>query len=128
MKNSKNQIFIITATGILVFVAVFAGILLTRNAGKSTKTINTESAISVIERYVKKIDPRQAEVIKSPVELTDSHVDVCSSDLTLTPIPLPCSRIPACMQRFFPLPKNAGRERTGGSMRWQKALTDQGLR
>ena len=75
MKNSKNQIFIITATGILVFVAVFAGILLTRNAGKSTKTINTESAISVIERYVKKIDPRQAEVIKSPVELTDSHVD-----------------------------------------------------
>lgn len=54
MKNSKNQIFIITATGILVFVAVFAGILLTRNAGKSTKTINTESAISVIERYVKK--------------------------------------------------------------------------
>ena len=89
MKNSKNQIFIITATGILVFVAVFAGILLTRNAGKSTKTINTESAISVIERYVKKIDPRQAEVIKSPVELTDSHVDelpdIDTNDITVRP-------------------------------------------
>lgn len=89
MKNSKNQIFIITATGILVFVAVFAGILLTRNAGKSTKTINTESAIAVIERYVKKIDPRQAEVIKSPVELTDSHVDelpdIDTNDITVRP-------------------------------------------
>ena len=75
MKNNKIQIFVIGAMGVVVFVLVFFGIVLTRNAGKSKKTINTESAAKVIERYVKNIGPRQAEVIKSPVELANSRVD-----------------------------------------------------
>lgn len=75
MKNSKNQIVVIVVAGILVFAVSLAGILLTRNAGKSKKTVNTEAAVSTIAKYVKKIDPRQAEIIKSPVELADSNVD-----------------------------------------------------
>lgn len=75
MKNSKNQIVVIVAAGILVFVVSLAGILLTRNAGKPKRTVDAETAAAAIARYVKKIDPRQAEVIKSPVELTDSSVD-----------------------------------------------------
>ena len=89
MKNSKNQIFIIAATGILVFVIVFAGINLTRNVGKSTKAVNTEAAVSVIERYVKKIDPKEAQIIKSPVELADNHVDelpdIDTNEITVQP-------------------------------------------
>ena len=34
MKNNKIQIFVIGAMGVVVFVLVFFGIVLTRNAGK----------------------------------------------------------------------------------------------
>ena len=89
MKNSKNQIVIIMAVGILVFVVSFAGILLTRNAGKSKKTVDTETAAAAIARYVKKIDPSQAEVIKSPVELADTSVDelpeIDTNEITVRP-------------------------------------------
>ena len=89
MKNNKLQIFVIGAMGVVVFVLVFFGIVLTRNAGKSKKTINTESAAKVIERYVKNIGPRQAEVIKSPVELANSRVDelpdIDTNEITVQP-------------------------------------------
>ncbi len=89
MKNNKIQIFVIGAMGVVVFVLVFFGIVLTRNAGKSKKTINTESAAKVIERYVKNIGPRQAEVIKSPVELANSRVDelpdIDTNEITVQP-------------------------------------------
>ncbi len=75
MKNSKNQGFVIAGIGVVVFILAFAGILLTRNAGKSAKTVSTESAVATIERYVKKIGPTQAPVVKSPVELADNSVD-----------------------------------------------------
>ncbi len=89
MKNNKLQIFVIGAMGVVVFGLVFFGIVLTRNAGKSKKTINTESAAKVIERYVKNIGPRQAEVIKSPVELANSRVDelpdIDTNEITVQP-------------------------------------------
>ena len=80
MKNNKIQIFVIGAMGVVVFVLVFFGIVL---------TINTESAAKVIERYVKNIGPRQAEVIKSPVELANSRVDelpdIDTNEITVQP-------------------------------------------
>lgn len=51
MKNNKMQTAIIAGLGVLVFAVVFAGILLTRNAKKSPKTINTESAVATLEQY-----------------------------------------------------------------------------
>ena len=89
MKNNKLQVFVIGAMGVVGFGLVFFGIVLTRNAGKSKKTINTESAAKVIERYVKNIGPRQAEVIKSPVELANSRVDelpdIDTNEITVQP-------------------------------------------
>ena len=46
MKNNKKQAAIIAAIGLAVFVIAFAGIMLTRNVGKSAKTVSTESAMS----------------------------------------------------------------------------------
>ncbi len=43
MKNGKNQLLMIIGIGVLVFAASFAGILLTRNVGKSSKAVNTEA-------------------------------------------------------------------------------------
>ena len=44
MKNGKNQLLMIIGIGVLVFAASFAGILLTRNVGKSSKAVNTEAS------------------------------------------------------------------------------------
>lgn len=90
MKNSKNQGFVIAGIGVVVFILAFAGILLTRNAGKSAKTVSTESAVATIERYVKKIGPTQAPVVKSPVELADNSVDelpdIDTNPVTVQPV------------------------------------------
>lgn len=75
MRKNGKQAAIIAAMGVVVFLAAFGGILLTRNVGKSASTVSTESAVSTIGRYMKKIAPRQAEVVKSPVELADTNVD-----------------------------------------------------
>ena len=50
MKNGKNQLLMIIGIGVLVFAASFAGILLTRNVGKSSKAVNTEAAAAVIAK------------------------------------------------------------------------------
>ncbi len=89
MKNNKMQAAIIAGLGVLVFAVVFAGILLTRNAKKTPKTINTESAVATLERYEKRIAPSVAEVVKSPVELTDVTVDelpdIDTNEITVGP-------------------------------------------
>ena len=90
MKNSKNQGLVIAGIGVAVFVLAFAGIMLTRNAGKSAKTVSTESAAATIEKYVKKIGPAQAPVVKSPVELADTSVDelpdIDTNGITVSPV------------------------------------------
>lgn len=73
MKTNKKQAAAIAAIGVAVFIIAFAGIMLTRNVGKSAKTVSTESAVSAIEKYMKKIAPRQAQTVKSPVELAASQ-------------------------------------------------------
>lgn len=89
MKNNKKQAAMIGVMGIVVFVIAFGGIVLTRNVGKSAKTVSTEAAVSTIEKYVKKIAPRQAEVVKSPVELAGSNVDelpdIDTNEITINP-------------------------------------------
>ena len=89
MKESRNQMFAIAGIGVLVFIIALAGIAFTRNAGKSAKTVSIESAVSTIEKYVKKIGPSQAPVVKSPVELADTGVDelpdIDTNEITVRP-------------------------------------------
>ncbi len=89
MKNSRNQMFAIAGIGVLVFVIALAGIAFTRNAGKPAKTVSAEAAASAIEKYVKKIAPAQAPVVKSPVELADTGVDelpdIDTNEITVKP-------------------------------------------
>lgn len=90
MKTNKKQAAAIAAIGVAVFIIVFAGIMLTRNVGKSAKTVSTESAVSAIEKYMKKIAPRQAQTVKSPVELAASQVDelpdIDTNPITVEPV------------------------------------------
>ena len=89
MKNNKKNILIIAIIGILVFLIAFVGINVTRNVGKSKKTVNTEEAMSTIEKYTKKINAQTADVIKSQVELDNNTVDelpdIDKNEITVKP-------------------------------------------
>ena len=61
MNNKKSTMILIPVIGIIVFIVVFLGISLTKNAGKSAKTVNVEEATATIQKYVKKIAPGTAE-------------------------------------------------------------------
>ena len=90
MKNNKKQAVIIAVMGLVVFVIVFGGIMLTRNVGKSAKTVSTESAAAAIEKYMKKIAPNVADPVKSPVELAAGDVDelpdIDTNQITVKPV------------------------------------------
>ncbi len=75
MNNKKSTMILIPVIGIIVFIVVFLGISLTKNAGKSAKTVNVEEATATIQKYVKKIAPGTAEERKSAVELVNNEID-----------------------------------------------------
>ena len=65
---NKKSIGILAAVVVIVCAAVFGGIYATRNIGKSEKKITQESAVNRLEKMVKKIEPRTAQPVKSPIE------------------------------------------------------------
>lgn len=69
-----KKIGIVAASVVIMCVLVFGGIYLTRNIGKSEKTISKENAQERLEKMVDRIDPRTAEPVKSPIEY-DSEED-----------------------------------------------------
>ena len=75
MNNKKSTMILIPVIGIIVFIVVFLGISLTKNAGKSAKTVNAEEATATIQKYVKKIAPGTAQERKSAVELVNNEID-----------------------------------------------------
>ena len=76
MKNRDLKSTVsIAVVGVIVFLIVFVGISLTRNIGKSAKTVNTEDAISTIQRLSKKVNAKEAAPIRSAVELVDNGID-----------------------------------------------------
>ncbi len=83
MKNNKKQAAIIAAIGLAVFVIAFAGIMLTRNVGKSAKTVSTESAVASIEKYIKKIAPKEAEQLAG--NDVDELPDIDTNEITVKP-------------------------------------------
>ena len=60
---------------IIAAIVIFGGIALTRNLGKSTKEISTESAEKQLAKMVSKIDPFEGEPVKSAVEYTNTADD-----------------------------------------------------
>ena len=62
---NKKTIGILATVVILVCAAVFGGIYLTRNLGKSEKTISKENAGKRLSKMVEKIDPKTSKPVKS---------------------------------------------------------------
>ena len=77
--KKKNTVIIIIGILIVVFAVTFAGIYLTRNLGKSERTISEESAKSRLAKMVKEINPSTSDPVKSAVEY--SNEDNLASEL-----------------------------------------------
>lgn len=75
----NNKIAIIVTSFVLMCVVIFGGITLTRNIGKSTKTVNKEDAITHLNKMVKEIEPEAGQVYSSAVEYSD--VDTTAQEL-----------------------------------------------
>ncbi|MCI8640113.1 MAG: solute-binding protein [Coprococcus sp.] len=86
---NKKVIGILSAVIVLVCAAVFAGIYLTRNIGKSEKVISQESATKQLEKMVDRIDPNIGTPMKSPIEYdavedeADELPDIDTCDVTV---------------------------------------------
>ena len=71
MENNAKKYGIIAIIFVVVAVCVFGGIYLTRNVGKSEKTVSKEQAEHNLEKMVKRIDPMMGKPVKSSVEYSD---------------------------------------------------------
>lgn len=65
---NKKAIGILACVIVLVCAAVFGGIYVTRNIGKSEKVISEESAEKRLAKMVDKINPETGTPVKSPIE------------------------------------------------------------
>lgn len=72
MKN-KKVVGILAIVIVLVCAAVFGGIYVTRNIGKSEKVISEESAVKRLSKMVDRINPGTADPVKSPIEYDSSE-------------------------------------------------------
>lgn len=68
--NAKN-VGIVGVIAVIVIALVFGGVALTRNVGKSDKTISREAALESLEKYVKKINPAEAQPVKGQVSYSE---------------------------------------------------------
>lgn len=71
---NKKTVGILAAVVVIVCAAVFGGIYVTRNLGKSEKVISEENAEKRLTRMVDKINPVTGTPVKSPIEY-DSEED-----------------------------------------------------
>lgn len=73
MKNNNAKNFMaIGVIGVIICVLVFGGIALTRNLGKSSKTVNREESLTQLSKYVKNISPKTGNPVKGQVTYDDS--------------------------------------------------------
>lgn len=70
---NKKTIGILACVIVLVCAAVFGGIYVTRNIGKSEKVISEESAEKRLAKMVDKINPETGTPVKSPIEFDSAE-------------------------------------------------------
>lgn len=107
MNMDKKSIGILVAVIILVCAAVFGGIYVTRNIGKSEKTVSKESAVKRLEKMVKRIDPKEGRPVKSPIEYDAAEDDAAElPDIETCPVGVKAST--PLYAEIFSSPEKAG--------------------
>lgn len=70
MNTKKNNAGILALLAVIVLAAIFGGLTISRNVGKSSKTISRESSLKKLESMVRKIEPVNGTPTKGTVEYT----------------------------------------------------------
>ena len=68
--NNKKVLIVIGAIVVLC-VIVFGGIALTQNVGKDERVIDAEKGAASVAQMASKVNPKTANLVKSPIEYTD---------------------------------------------------------
>lgn len=80
--NFKKNIFVFIGIAAFMLVAIWGGITLTKNLGKSDKVITTENANEELEGFYKKITVHNVTPRKESVTLTDNSIDKTLPDIS----------------------------------------------
>ena len=69
-RGAGKNIGILVMLAVVVLAAIFGGLTISRNIGKSTKTVSRESSLKTLERMVARIEPVTGTPTKGTVEYT----------------------------------------------------------
>ena len=67
----KSHAGILLALAVVVLAAIFGGLFVSRNLGKSTKTVSRESSQRTLEKMIDHIEPQQGTPTKGTVEYAE---------------------------------------------------------
>ena len=118
---NKKAIGILACVIVIVCAAVFGGIYVTRNIGKSEKVISEESAEKRLAKMVDKINPETGTPVKSPIEY-----DSAEDEADELPDIDTCKVMVEAETSLYAERRAA--ERTAGFARWQRNSTNTATR
>lgn len=104
---NKKIAGILVIAVILVCAAVFGGIYVTRNIGKSEKVISEENAEKRLTKMVDKINPRTGTPVKSPIEY-DSAEDEADELPDIDTCAVPVKAETSLYAEIYSSPEKAG--------------------
>ncbi len=123
---NKKAIGILAGVVILVCAAVFGGIYVTRNIGKSEKVISEESAEKRLARMVDKIHPETGTPVKSPIEY-DSAEDEADELPDIDTCAVGVEAQTSLYAEIFSSPEKAGSGTDGWLCEMAEEFNDQGF-
>ncbi|SFR80839.1 vWA domain-containing protein [Anaeromicropila populeti] len=71
----KNKYIAFIAIGIFSFLALYVGLTVTKNWGKTSSEISTDTALKKLEKMVDDVDPQQVEARKANVQLGGNNLE-----------------------------------------------------
>lgn len=117
----KKRVIIGLVVGLLVISGLVFGILFaTRNTGKTSRTISTETAVQRLASMVRDIDPSTAQPVKSSVEY--SEADTKAEELPeLDTNPITCEATTPTFAEIWSSPEKANKGTDG----WMREMAEQ---
>jgi len=114
MNNSKSfSKFVLSLIlfGVIVFILIYSGILLTKNIGKSKDVVNTEDALKDLERLYNRIEVNYLEPRKAIIEL--GGTDLADTLPDISKYPLQVENTTEHYIEIFSSPEKAGEKKDG---------------
>ena len=124
---NKKILGILAVVMIMVCAAVFGGIYMTRNLGKSKKEISKESAEKRLAKMVDKINPQTGTPVKSPIEYDEAEDEADElPDIDTCPVQTTAST--KLYAEIYSSPEKAGSGTDGWLCEMAEGFNSQGMK